>query len=500
LTAPSSIPAHGGATATRKADHIRINLEEDVSSKGVGSGFESYQFQHVALPEMSLSEVDISTTLFGRRLSAPILISCMTGGVPEAAAINATLARAAQANRFALGLGSARVLLERPNVLPSFDVRKYAPDVPLLANLGAVQLNKGVGIEECRRLVDLLQADALVLHLNPLQEALQPEGDTDFSDLLIKIEDLCRRIEVPVVAKEIGWGVAPDLVGKLLAAGVAAVDVAGAGGTSWSEVERHRMSSPVRRRIAAAFAGWGIPTSECLVAARRVAPEAIIFASGGIRGGVDVAKALALGADLVGLAGPFLRAADGGETELAELADELTEVLRIAMFAVGTRNVAELRGTPRLMSSHAVGSAVCLERLRYVTTRSLDFVDITDDVVGVVRGSGVTEGLVHISSHHTTAAIRINENEPLLLEDFREFLGRLVPSGDYQHNDLGRRLNIPPDEPQNGHAHIQHLLLSSSDSVPISRGQMQLGAWQRIFLIELDSARERQVTVQVLGK
>lgn len=500
MATPTSIRADKGVTASRKADHIRINVEEDVASKGVSSGFERYRFQHVALPELRLDDVDTSSSLFGYRLKAPILISCMTGGVPEAEGINTVLARTAEAYGFALGLGSARVLLERPDVLSSFEVRNMAPSVPILANIGAVQLNKGVGVEECRRIVDLLGADALVLHLNPLQEALQPEGDTDFSDLLPKIEQLCRELEVPVVAKEIGWGIAPDLVARLLGVGVSAIDVAGAGGTSWSEVERHRMSSPVRMRVAAAFAGWGIPTAECLVEARRVAPEALIFASGGIQNGIDAAKAIALGADVAGLAGPFLRAASESEGSAYELADELSQVIKTAMFATGNRTVPGLRQTSRLIADGQSAAIVHLRRLDYQTRHALDFVDITDDVLGVVRDCGVHEGLVHISSHHTTAAIRINENEPLLIEDFREFLKRTVPAGDYQHNDLDRRLNIPADEPRNGHAHIQHLLLSSNDSVPISGGRVQLGPWQRIFLIELDTARERQVTVQVLGR
>ena len=500
LAAPTSIRAGKGITAGRKADHIRINVEEDVAAKGITSGFERYHFQHVALPEIRLDDVDTSTRLFERKLKAPVLISCMTGGVPEAERINKILGRVAQSYGFALGLGSARVLLERPEVLSSFDVRRIAPDVPLLANIGAVQLNKGVGLEECRRIVDLLSADALVLHLNPLQEALQPEGDTDFSRLLPKIRRLCSGLGVPVVVKEIGWGIAPDLVVRLLEAGVSAIDVAGAGGTSWSEVERHRISSPVRRAVAAAFSGWGIPTADCLVQARTVAPEATIIASGGIKDGVDVAKAVALGADLVGLAGPFLRAAADGEDAALELAEALGDVIRTVMFAVGASDLGRLRATPRLLGTGQAEPSVHLEQLTYSTDRPLDFVDITDDVNRVVSRSGVRDGVVHVSSHHTTAAITLNENEPLLIEDFRSFLEQIVPDSDYNHNDLGRRQNVPEDEPRNGHAHIRHLLLSSGDSVPVSRGQLQLGPWQRIFLIELDSPRARQVTVQVIGR
>lgn len=309
-------------TAERKAEHIRINLEEDVSAKGITAGFENYRFIHQALPELDRDQVDTGIEIFGRHLRTPIFISCMTGGAPEAERINMVLAEVAQEHGMAIGLGSGRVLLERPEVFPSFNVRQRAPDALLFANLGAVQLNRGVGIDECRRLVDLIRADALVLHLNALQEALQPEGDTCFGGLLAQISRLCRHIEVPVIAKEVGWGIAPDTVQLLLDAGVSAVDVAGAGGTSWSEVERHRIDGKVRQEVAAAFANWGLPTAEALRGARRIAPRARIFASGGIRNGMDAAKALGLGADLVGIAGPFLRAAAQGTEAAFELAEE----------------------------------------------------------------------------------------------------------------------------------------------------------------------------------
>lgn len=336
-------------TATRKADHVRINLEEDVAAKGVASGFESYRFVNCALPEIDLEEVDTATAVFGRPLASPILISCMTGGTEEAGRINRVLARVAQDHGLAMGLGSGRALLEHPDLLPTFDVREVAPDVLLFANLGAVQLNKGYGVKECRRLVDMLRADALVLHLNAVQEALQPEGDTVFRGLLEKIRAVCSDLGKPVVVKEVGWGIAPDAVRSLFEAGVSAVDLAGAGGTSWSEVERHRISEPWRANVAAAFAGWGIPTAECLRAARRIEPRGTLIASGGIRTGLDVVKALALGADLVGIAGPFLRAAAGGYETASQLAREFTQVLRIAMFGLGERTIADLQNTKRVL-------------------------------------------------------------------------------------------------------------------------------------------------------
>jgi isopentenyl-diphosphate delta-isomerase len=333
------------ATPSRKAEHLRINIEEDVAGKGVDAGFGAYRFRHRALPELDLAQVDPSSEIFGRRLAAPLLISCMTGGTPEARRINRRLASVAQRHGLAMGLGSARALIESPQSIATFDVRATAPDVALFANLGAVQLNKGYGPDECRRLMELLSADALVLHLNSLQEALQPEGDVCFSGLLAQIARLCQRVEFPVVVKEVGWGIAATDVRALFDAGVAAVDVAGAGGTSWSEVERYRIGEPWRARVAAAFAGWGIPTAQCLVEARAVAPDATLIASGGIRDGIDVAKALALGADLIGIAGPFLRTADVSEEAADEFARELTQTLRIAMFCTGARTPCDLRGT-----------------------------------------------------------------------------------------------------------------------------------------------------------
>ncbi len=486
-------------TPQRKAEHLRINLEEDVSAKGITPGFENYRFMPRALPQINFSDVNTATDLFRRPLGAPIFISCMTGGVAEAQPINIQLAETAQRFGLAIGLGSGRVLLEHPEVLPTFNVRPYAPDSVIFANLGAVQLNKGVTVDQCRYLVDLLHADALVLHLNALQEALQPEGDTEFGGLLSKIESLCRQLEVPVIAKEVGWGIAPDEVRALVDAGVAAVDVAGAGGTSWSEVERHRLNGAVRGRTAAAFADWGLPTADAVRLARRAAPNAIIFASGGIRSGMDVAKALALGANMVGAAGPFLRAAAQGEQAVFELAEEFIDVLRTTMFCVGAQTIEDFRKNPRLSSLQPSGLEISIGQLSY-STADESFIDITDDVSRIVHASGIRNGFAQIYSQHTTAAIRINENEPLLIADFKRLLDRLSPGdGSYDHDQLERRIGIGPDEPRNGHAHCQHLLLSSSESVPVIEGELQLGKWQRVFLVELDSPRQRQITVEVVG-
>jgi isopentenyl-diphosphate Delta-isomerase len=349
-TADSSAGTTTGArTASRKDEHLRINIDEDVAAKGIETGFDDWRFVHRALPEIDLDDVELHTSLLGRHVGAPLLVSCMTGGTEQTRVINERLARVAQAHGLAMGLGSCRVLLEQSDVLPTFDMRELAPDVPLLANLGAVQLNLGVGIEECRHLLRTLRADALVLHLNPLQEALQAAGNTGFSGLLARIAAVCIGLGAPVIVKEVGWGIADDLVTRLFEAGVAAVDVAGAGGTSWSEVERHRMSDPVRARVASSFAGWGIPTAEALIRARSAAPGGVLIASGGVRNGIDVAKALTLGADSVGIAGPLVRAAAQGDEALDETITVILEELRLAMFCVGAARVGDLRSEGRLV-------------------------------------------------------------------------------------------------------------------------------------------------------
>ncbi len=253
----------------RKADHIRINLEQNVQFPQLTTGLERYRFTHQALPELDLHAVDTRVALFGRTVAAPILVSSMTGGTEQAQLINRNLAIAAQAHRLAMGVGSQRAALELTSVQRTFRVRDVAPDVLLLANLGAVQFNYGYTVDQCRRAVEMIEADALILHVNPLQEAVQPEGDVNWRGLLDKIELVCRQLGKPVVVKEVGWGISGDAARRLIEAGVSAIDVAGAGGTSWSQVEMHRAPTERLRRLAGAFADWGIPTAASLVAARR---------------------------------------------------------------------------------------------------------------------------------------------------------------------------------------------------------------------------------------
>ncbi len=338
----------GQSHKVRKADHIRINLEEDVNFPHLTTGLERFRLRHQALPELNLCAIDTQHPLLGKLLAAPILISSMTGGTEQAHQINLRLAAAAQARRLAMGLGSQRTALEAPDVAGTFQVRSVAPDILLLANLGAVQLNYGYTVGHCRRAVEMIEADALILHLNPLQEALQADGNNDWSGLLRKIELVCRQMPVPVVVKEVGWGIGGDLARRLQEAGVAAVDVAGAGGTSWSQVELYRAPNERLRRLARAVADWGLPTAEALIECRAAVPHLPLIASGGIRTGLDVLKCLALGADAVGLAGPFLKAAVVSTEAVIEAADDLLEEMRIGMLCSGAGSIAQLRQPGRL--------------------------------------------------------------------------------------------------------------------------------------------------------
>jgi isopentenyl-diphosphate delta-isomerase len=340
----------------RKSDHIHINLNNNVQFRRLRTGLDEVRFIHQALPELDLDQVRTATTFLGKPLNAPILISSMTGGTAEAQAINRNLALAAQETGIALGLGSQRAGLEDPSLAVSYQVRDVAPDIVLLANLGAIQLNYGYGVEQCQRAVDMVQADALILHLNPLQEAVQPEGDRNWQNLLPKIEAVCRRLPVPVIAKEVGWGLSAQAARDLADAGVTALDVAGAGGTSWSEVEQYRAPTLRHARVAAAFADWGLTTLESLLLVRQTVPQLPAIASGGLRNGIDIAKVIALGASLAGLASPFLKTAAHSAQAATDLAVELIRVLRIAMFAAGAADLSQLQETRLIMPGHPVVS------------------------------------------------------------------------------------------------------------------------------------------------
>jgi isopentenyl-diphosphate Delta-isomerase len=325
------------AERDRKAEHIALALQERMQLRA--NFFSSYHFEHQALPEIDLEDIDVSVEFLGRRLRAPLLISCMTGGTEEAARINRHLAAAAEAAGIALGLGSQRKAIEDPSLAATFQVRDVAPSIPLLANLGAVQLNYGFGLEECRAAVEMIDADALVFHLNPLQEAIQPEGQGNFTGLVPKMGEIAARLEVPVIAKEIGCGLSERAGRALAEAGIRIVDTAGLGGTSWARIEAQRARD---LDLGELFAEWGVPTPESIRALRRI-PGMSVIGSGGIRNGLDAAKAIALGADLVGLAQTFLEAANDSAERAAAKAERTVRELKIAMFCAGARTIAELQ-------------------------------------------------------------------------------------------------------------------------------------------------------------
>ena len=326
----------------RKLEHIRLALEERMQ---LGRNFfDDYRFDHAALPEIDLDHVDAGVDFIGRRLAAPLLISSMTGGTETAGQINRNLAAGAEQAGVAVGVGSQRKALEDPTKADTFRVREVAPSAVLLANLGAVQLNYGMGVRECREAVEMIGADALILHLNPLQEAIQPEGQCNFAGLLPKIGAVVREVGVPVVVKEIGCGISEATARALAAQGVRIVDTAGVGGTSWARIEAQRAGD---LEIGELFAGWGIPTPESIRQLRQVEGLTVI-ASGGVRNGLDVAKAIALGADLVGMAYPFLAPATVSPDKVAGKVRRTVRELKICMFCLGVKTISELRRVPLL--------------------------------------------------------------------------------------------------------------------------------------------------------
>ncbi|MEA5536731.1 type 2 isopentenyl-diphosphate Delta-isomerase [Crocosphaera sp. XPORK-15E] len=333
---------------TRKTEHLRVCLQEDVESPNITTGLEKYRFNHCCLPELDRSDLDLTTIFLGKSLKAPILISSMTGGTSLAHLVNTRLATVAQRYGLAMGIGSQRIALEQPQVAPTFAVRHLAPDILLFANLGAVQLNYGCGLDECLKLVDLLEADALILHLNPLQEWVQSRGDKNFKGLLNKIAQICLQLPVPVVVKEVGNGISWSMAKQLIDAGVAAIDVAGAGGTSWAKVESQRAKDKKQQHLGQVFADWGLPTADCINSIRAMNSRIPLIASGGLKNGLDIAKVIALGADLGGLARPFLSAAVESEAAVDELVTFLIAELEIALFCTGNANLTALKNSGAL--------------------------------------------------------------------------------------------------------------------------------------------------------
>ncbi|GEJ58136.1 type 2 isopentenyl-diphosphate Delta-isomerase [Anaeromyxobacter diazotrophicus] len=332
----------------RKDSHLTLCLTAPVElGAGDASGFGGLRFEHDALPEVDRAAVTTETELLGKRLAAPLVVGAMTGGTPRAGELNQRLAKAAEACGVGFALGSQRRMLEDPSTRATFAVREVAPGLRLLfGNVGAVQLNYGVGAAEVRRLVEAVGCDAFNFHLNPLQEAIQPEGDTRFAGLVARLREVAPAVGVPVLLKEVGAGISRATALKIRELPVAGVETAGVGGTSWARIESLRTADPVQRSTGELFARWGIPTAESVATCRAVLPDRVVIASGGIRNGIEAAKALALGADAVALALPLLKAAERSTEEAVLALRRVIEELRTAMFVTGCRTVPELRLRP----------------------------------------------------------------------------------------------------------------------------------------------------------
>jgi isopentenyl-diphosphate Delta-isomerase len=337
-------PPPSNSIAARKDQHLDIVLQGLGRQDEVTTGFEKIRFAHCALPELALDDVDLSCMFLNKKLAAPLLISSMTGGPSRAERINTHLVEAAEQLGIAFAVGSQRIAIESAGDAGfGRRLRHLAPTIPIYANFGAVQLAHGFGESEARAVIDMIEADALCLHLNPLQEALQPEGDREWRGILDGIGKLARALPVPIIAKEIGCGISGAIARRLVDAGIAAIDVAGAGGTSWALVESERALSERDRAIARSFASWGIPTADAIRDVRAHCAETPLIGSGGIKDGIAAAKAMRIGADLAGIAAGTLEPALVSAEAVADHLNGVIDQLRIACFCTGSRDLDALR-------------------------------------------------------------------------------------------------------------------------------------------------------------
>ncbi len=326
----------------RKDQHIEICRSSDVESSDKFTGFQDVNFIPQAIPELDFSDLDTTVKLFTKEFAFPMLITGMTGGIEKGIEINRNLALAAQKFNIPMGVGSQRIALENPSYGPIFDVKKHAPRVFLIGNLGFAQLKQSNYLELCQRAVDMIDADALAIHVNVIQEAVQVEGDRHFKGIFKRLEHICSHIKKPIIIKEVGSGIAPDTAKKLRNIGASGIDIGGRGGTSWGYIEGLRSSRKETQALAQTFRNWGIPTAYALMAARKANNTLPIIATGGIRDGLMVAKAVALGANLVGIGLPLLRAAIAGQKQVEDLLSLYSRGLKIAMIATGSQSLNDL--------------------------------------------------------------------------------------------------------------------------------------------------------------
>lgn len=335
-------------TAKRKADHLRICLKQKAQARKVTSGFEDVELVHRALPEVDRQKISLNITFLGKKLSAPLIVGAMTGGTEEAVRINSSIAQAVEELGLGMGVGSQRAAFEDKKLERTYSVaRREAPNAFLIANIGGVQLVNGYGLKDVKKAVEMIDADAVAIHLNAVQEAVQPEGQTNFNGILAKIKEISGELDTPVIVKETGSGISAEDAHALESAGVKAIDVGGAGGTSFAAVEFYRSNSP--SNMGEAFWDWGIPTAASLIEVTQSVKVPVI-ASGGIRSGMDVAKSLVLNASLASISQPILEVADKGISETEDLLSCVIDELRNVMFLVGAQNVAMLRNVPAVIT------------------------------------------------------------------------------------------------------------------------------------------------------
>lgn len=333
-------------TRKRKADHIKICLEQKAQARKATTGFGQVRFIHKALPEVDRAKIDLSTGFLGHKFKAPIVVGAITGGIEEATGINASIAEAVEKLGLGMGVGSQRAAIEDKQFAKTFAIaRTKAPNAFLMANIGGVQLVHGYGVKEVKKAMGMIDADAVAIHLNALQEAVQPEGQANFEGVLAKIAELAGNLDKPVIVKETGAGIAAEEAKKLETAGVKAIDIGGLGGTSFAAVEFYRSKKEANRFQAKAFWDWGIPTAASLVETAQTVKIPVI-ASGGLRTGTDVAKALSLGASLGGISQPVLEVAVKGATETEKLLTDFVDELRNAMFLIGAKKIEDLVKVP----------------------------------------------------------------------------------------------------------------------------------------------------------
>lgn len=323
---------------TRKKEHIKIAVS-DISQFG-SNGLENYRFTTNSLPEIDFDKIDTSTIFLNKKVNYPFFVSCMTGGILEGGKLNKNLAKACEKYGIAFGVGSQRVAIENPSLAKFYNVRKFAPNIPVLANIGLVQLNYGFGVKEFQKCVDIVGADALVVHINPIQEVIQPEGNRNWEGLLNKLGKVIDKIKIPVIVKEVGFGMSKDVIERMVKVGIQYIDIAGWGGTNWSMIEGLRGKAD--RELGELFSNWGISTAESLENTKGFKGLNVI-GSGGIRNGIEIAKCISLGASIVGIAAPFAKAGLKSEEDVEGLIEKYAKELKVTMFGVGVKDIKELK-------------------------------------------------------------------------------------------------------------------------------------------------------------